>query len=309
MRISVVIASAGRPEFLAPLASRLAQQTEPPVRIVFSVPGPEHAPAQETLSAAAAGTRVELICSPRGASHQRNTGIERVIGDSDVIAFFDDDYVPSRYALEGLRLAFEAFPEANGVSGRLLADGINGPGLSIAEATAMVEAHDAAGPPAPPRQFRRLEGLYGCNMAFRVSAIGATRFDERLPLYAWQEDIDFSARVGGVMLRVESMVGAHCGAKSGREKSGLLLGYSQIANPIYLVRKGSMSLQLAARHCTRNFLANHLKALKPEPWVDRLGRLRGNWIAIYDIAHGRISPERIVKLREINRSNPKQHAR
>jgi hypothetical protein len=44
--------------------------------------------------------------------------------------------------------------------------------------------------PAIPR-----EALYGCNMALRMADVGDLRFDEALPLYGWQEDIDFTMRL------------------------------------------------------------------------------------------------------------------
>jgi hypothetical protein len=46
----------------------------------------------------------------------------------------------------------------------------------------------------------------------------------------------------------------------------------------------------------RNCLANLGKSLRPEPWVDRRGRLRGNLLALRDLATGRLSPERILEL-------------
>ena len=68
------------------------------------------------------------------------------------------------------------------------------------------------------------------------------RFDEGLPLYGWQEDIDFAARVarqGGALARTDAFAGVHCGVKTARSR-GLPIGYSQVANPLYLVRKGTM---------------------------------------------------------------------
>ena len=63
-----------------------------------------------------------------------------------------------------------------------------------------------------------LEGLYGCNMVFRAEAIGQERFDEQLPLYAWQEDIDFTARVGRArrMVKTDAFQGVHQGVKGAR---------------------------------------------------------------------------------------------
>ncbi|WP_370161318.1 hypothetical protein [Limimaricola soesokkakensis] len=34
-------------------------------------------------------------------------------------------------------------------------------------------------------------------------------------------------------------------------------------------------------------LANHLKMLRPEPWVDRRVKASGNWMALGDLLHGR----------------------
>src|SRR5262249_49325392 len=138
---------------------------------------------------------------------------------------------------------------------------------------------------------------YGCNMIYRASAIGETRFDERLPLYGWQEDVDFAAQIHkrGRIVRSQAFAGVHRGVKSGR-LGGLRLGYSQIANPVYLARKGTMGLSHAGLLMMCNFVANHAKALRPEPWVDRKGRLRGNWLALWHLMTGQIDPCRVLEM-------------
>lgn len=294
-RICVVVSSTGRPECLAFLWQRLCAQTVKPHRVVFSVPHEKDLPLSW-----GEGPEPEVILSPKGLPCQRNKGMELVLGDADVIVFFDDDYVPSRTALEGIRRAFEAFPDVTGLTGKLLADGAGGPGLEPAEAAQLVDDWDA-GPgrdagDTPPREIAPRPWLYGCNMVYRASAIGDVRFDERLPLYAWQEDIDFSGRIPGRMMLTDALVGVHCGVKRGREKKGELLGYSQIVNPVYLLRKGSMTPSFAFRLCVRNVLSNHARAFWPEPWIDRRGRVRGNWRAIFDLCRGKVEPERILSL-------------
>lgn len=293
-RISVVIASFGRAELLEQLIQELVLQTVNPQSIVCSVIERSDAPDLQDLSKRYPQINFEMVVGKKGMTRQRNVGMERVLESSDAVVFFDDDFVPSRYALEGILSAFNAFPEAKGVTGELLADGINGLGIPIDQARQIVREHDAKGAPGQPRVIRRLRGLYGCNMAFRTGSVGDLRFDERLPLYAWLEDIDFSMRVGEGMIQTDVLTGVHCGTKMGRERRGKLLGYSQIANPIYLVGKGTMPPLMAARHCARNFIANHLRAFNPEPWIDRRGRIAGNWLALADAARGRISPERIL---------------
>jgi hypothetical protein len=46
----------------------------------------------------------------------------------------------------------------------------------------------------------------------------------------------------------------------------------------------------------RNVLANAVKSLCPETYIDRFGRLRGNALAAFHILTGRIEPETILRL-------------
>ena len=39
-----------------------------------------------------------------------------------------------------------------------------------------------------------------------------------------------------------------------------------------------------------------VKSLRPEPFVDRRGRLRGNVLGALDVLRGRIEPEKILSL-------------
>ena len=136
-------------------------------------------------------------------------------------------------------------------------------------------------------------------MAFRVAAIArdATRFDESLPLYAWQEDVDFCRRLAphGRVVQSPALRGVHLGSKNGRS-SGLRLGYSQIANPLYLAGKGSVGRGWALRLMARNLGANLAGSLRRPGLVDRRGRLRGNLLAFRDLVRRRISPGRILEL-------------
>ena len=84
-------------------------------------------------------------------------------------------------------------------------------------------------------------------MSIRASMIGDLRFDERLVLYGWQEDIDFTSqlRQRGRVVCVSNIRGVHLGLKAGRV-SGERFGYSQVVNPVYLIRKGTVP---AASRC------------------------------------------------------------
>lgn len=145
-------------------------------------------------------------------------------------------------------------------------------------------------------QIRPIYNAYGCNMAIRMSIVraAALRFDENLPFYGWLEDVDFSRLLAhyGQVVSARQLEGVHLGTKGGRS-GGLRLGYSQIANPLYLMRKQTMSVPQATMQIARNLVANMIKVWRPEPWVDRKGRLRGNVIAFRDLLKGRLSPQNI----------------
>jgi GT2 family glycosyltransferase len=199
--------------------------------------------------------------------------------------------------LENVEKLFDAFPKVVAVTGTLIADGAQGPGLTVAEGLKLIQSVPML--PLCKDEPIKNYGAYGCNMAYRLKPVleHGVLFDENLPLYGWQEDIDFSSRVRryGEVVKSSTLRGVHLGTKAGRT-SGVRFGYSQIANPIYLIRKGSMSWRHASRLIWRNIAANLARSIFPESWVDRRGRLRGNLLALIDLIRGRISPGRILQL-------------
>jgi GT2 family glycosyltransferase len=291
MVVVVIVASLGRPEALATLLNDLGHQSLRPNRIVLSLTQPSDAPTNLANHGHAVA-----IYGPKGLCAQRNRGLAEIGSDADLVVFLDDDFVPSRFMIERAVALFDTYDDIAGATGHLVADGINGPGLSTSEARRFLDKYDSAPAPllAPSHDLR---GLYGCNMVYRAEAIGGLRFDERLPLYGWQEDIDFGVQAAahGRTVKTFAFAGVHCGVKGARI-SGVRTGYSQVINPAYLVRKGTMDGRYARKIALRNIVANHMRALRPEPWVDRMGRARGNWLAMFDLIRGRVTPERILDL-------------
>ncbi|WP_230482073.1 glycosyltransferase family 2 protein [Sphingomonas sp. Leaf21] len=286
MKVAIVIASVGRPIELARWSEHVRRQSIAPSEVIFSIASDSDLPADF------ADPMVRVIRGPKGSCHQRNSGIEALTTAPDIVAFFDDDYVPGARCIEGIARVFADHADLAGTSGHLLADGIHNAGIDYPSARAMVDRFDAEQTDIDTT-LDPAGDTYGCNMAFRRSAIGDVRFDEHLPLYAWQEDVDFSRRLKGRMARTSAFAGVHQGAKSGRTM-GHKLGYSQVANPLYLMRKGTMPIGKALWLMTRNVGSNHVKAFRPEPWVDRKGRVVGNWRAVRDLLTGRMRPDRIL---------------
>ncbi|MCJ2183914.1 glycosyltransferase family 2 protein [Novosphingobium sp. 1949] len=287
----MVVASLGRPELVEQMVRLMEAQSAPPELLLFSVTGASDLPAERPC-----GERIRILEGPKGLCAQRNAALAFLRGEYDIIVFYDDDFVPGPDSVAHIRHFFAEHPDVAGATGHVLADGINTAGIDLPEALAVLADHQKVDF-HPNCIVTSLQGLYGCNMAYRTSAIGENRFDERLKLYGWQEDVDFasSLRERGRIVKTFAFCGVHQGVKHGRTP-GVRLGYSQMINPAYLAHKGTMSLSFAVRLMLRNLVANHMKALRPEPWVDRLGRVRGNWIGICDLVRGRLTPERIERL-------------
>ncbi|QFI69922.1 glycosyltransferase family 2 protein [Sinorhizobium alkalisoli] len=290
MKMVVIIATFGRKEQLARLLKHLERQERLPDEVIVSVPDETDIVAHET-------TRFpfSIVAGKRGLCAQRNQALDLALGRSDVITFFDDDFIPQHNYLRLLEAAFQKNHEWAVVMGHVVKDGAKTAGLTWTEGIEALAA-DAELPPREPKVADHI-GAYGCNMSIRARLIGRLRFDERLVLYGWQEDIDFTSQLRrlGRVVELSTLRGVHLGLKAGRV-SGERFGYSQVANPIYLIRKGTVPASFALPLMGRNITANLVRSLWPEPHVDRRGRLRGNFTALAHVLRGRIEPEYIQKI-------------
>lgn len=287
MRLGIGIATRGRPAILAEVLRELSRQTRPADRILVCHATPEDVgePVQG----------VEYFTAPAGLPRQRNAIMDRA-ADCDILLFLDDDFLAASDYCAATEAIFAARPDVVVTTGTVIADGANGPGLSVAEGRGLLAADT---PPADRMAAHPHFNGYGCNMAFRMDVVRrhGIRVDEALPAYAWYEDLDVTRLLGrhGAILRLEGARGVHLGAKVGRSP-GLRLGYSQIANPVYLARKGTYPWNRALRSMARHWAMNLARSPFPEPWADRWGRFRGNMLALADLARGRLSPGRIEEL-------------
>jgi glycosyltransferase involved in cell wall biosynthesis len=291
-RVAVIVATRGRPEIVgASVRYLLEKQSLKPVQTIVSCVMESDAGDLRNVEG------VTVVTGPAGSSTQRNLGLSLLADDIDVVAFFDDDFVADKDWLAVAAATFLDERDVVGFTGDVLIDDIKGTGLKFDEAVRVVESDRSRN----PRQWIEPFSPYGCNMAFRASAIGDVRFDERLVLYGWLEDRDFAATVAGGRGRCVKCTdarGVHMGVKGGRV-AGEQFGYSQIVNPIYMLRKGTMTRTEAVNQIFRNVSSNIIKAARPEPYIDRLGRLRGNRIGMADIVRGRVEPERAARIAEI----------
>jgi len=291
MKLGLVIATHRRPEIIAPLLAMIGRQSVQPDSIVLSVVDDGDLPDTRQL-----GSSVVVLKGTPGSCTQRNRGIDHLSGAVDIIVFLDDDFWMAADYLEIVRGIFANNPDIVAMTGNVIADGATTQGYSIDEAEAQLRRYRPDGKGLEGAGISDVEDTYGCNMAFRESSIGAVRFDERLPLYGWQEDVDFSAqlRTQGRIVKAERAVGVHLGSKRGKT-SGVRFGYSQVVNPLYIVFKGNMRLGRALVLITKNILANTAGSISPEPFIDRRGRLRGNLTGLRDLLLGRLDPSRILK--------------
>jgi glycosyltransferase involved in cell wall biosynthesis/GT2 family glycosyltransferase len=287
-RMAVVVATRGRPATVAATVRHLLKtQTLKPVTVIVSCVDREDA-----------GDLVEhpdvtVVTGAAGLAAQRNTALASVPRGTELLAFFDDDFVADKDWLASAAQVFRDESQVVGFTGHVVADGIKGPGIAFDEALSMLQSA-----PKSDDGWTERYSPYGCNMAFRFSALGDTRFDERLVLYAWLEDRDFAAalaRRGGRFVKSATAFGVHMGIKSGRV-SGIRLGYSQIANPLYMLKKGTITRVQTADHIARNLAINMARSVWSEPFVDRRGRARGNLTALADLLCGRLRPERAADL-------------
>jgi hypothetical protein len=288
--VTIGIATTGRRDIVAQTIAHLGAQKDLPDCVILSIADPQDV---DTASLPPTPFRLEVLTGPKGSCVQRNAILDAV-GPQGIILFLDDDFLIADGYVSALRQLFDTLADVVVATGHLLADGIHGQGFSHEQGREIL-----AQAPVPKSGVQEEYSAYGCNMAIRASVLAdhPERFDEAMPLYGWLEDMDLTRRLArhGRILRSEALTGVHLGTRTGRAP-GVNLGYSQVANPIYLIRKGTVRPAVVLRIMARNIAANLLRSLRPEPWIDRRGRLRGNMLALADLARGRCAPGRVLQL-------------
>ena len=299
LKVAIAIATTGRPAILTETLREVARQTRRPDHVAIC---PAEDVDVDREAVAALALPVAYSHGDKGASAQRNA-LLRDMPAVDIVLFLDDDcFLAPDYVAETVAM-FEREPDVMLATGALIADGANGPGFTPAEARAMIAAAlEQRSPTSERTTAPALEPVfcgYGCNMAVRWSALVGRGlwFDENLPLYSWAEDVEFSRQVApyGRLVKSGALQGVHLATKRGRT-SGLRFGYSQVANQVYLRRKGVITTKLALIYGGRNVLANLRGLIRSEAYIDRRGRLVGNILGLVDLARGRSSPMRILDL-------------
>ncbi len=300
LSIGVVIATAGRP-FAAndPIAALERARISESLSGVGFV-GVVCAPTAEDTSGLDLPSGWSIVSSERGLTKQRNSALP-FVSDCDFVFFFDDDAIPRDDYISAALAAFEQDPTLVGVTGNVIRDGApSRVEIRVEEALKLLQSSYERFPiPVPADVDASHRELYGCNFAIRSAAISHLRFDERLPLYGWLEDRDFATRAmaHGRLGLVRNCILVHRGSSTGGRSSHERLGYSQVANPLYLWQAGSFSPALSISQLLRPVSKNLVLALVPgAATMFRRDRLRGNFRAFIDLCRngGRAEPEGIL---------------
>lgn len=300
MKSFVIVATKGRAKETYTLLDYLAQQNYPIEKIIIVGSEPNDVENLEKHSLAKSNNAIILLSNKAGLTIQRNVGLnalDDLVAELNVyewfVTFFDDDFRPDDDWIINAAKAFELHSDWVGLTGLVVADGVNSDGITEEESKDYLKQH--MGQNLSESNLEKKYGLYGCNMAFRGNVAYQLRFDENLPFYGWQEDVDFGSRAAklGKLYKTNRCVGVHMGSSSGRT-SGIRFGYSQIANPLYLVKKGTMQRKFAFKLIFRNLLSNIIRAATFNQTKDYKGRLYGNWLACKDLILSRCHPLKVL---------------
>ncbi|MGW1809118.1 glycosyltransferase [Streptomyces sp. NPDC002078] len=148
------------------------------------------------------GLDVEFVHSAPGLTLQRNVALDHLLEKTDVVHFVDDDVILEPDYLRWILAAFDEWPLAGGVGGKIS----NLPDHTARwyRRTFMLESRTQGALLRSGvnvlnftgRHPRQADWLSGCSMSYRRSSITGLRFDESRAGNGVGEDVDFSARVG-----------------------------------------------------------------------------------------------------------------
>lgn len=175
--VTVVIATAGRPQLLRSALAALATQDvgTAAFEVVVSVDGPDPSTVQVLEEAAAGSLRLRWVQQSRrsGPAAARNAALELASGE--IVAITDDDCVPSPHWLAGLAEVFNEHSEVGVVIGKTVTN------------------RDCLTPFSHYVENTDGKTHQTCNIGYRRTVIEALKgFDERFP-YS-HEDTDLFLR-------------------------------------------------------------------------------------------------------------------
>jgi GT2 family glycosyltransferase len=285
---TVVICTINRPVIVDETLRSLLRQPQFRSEIILSSGSPSSlAPETARLP------RVNLVEGVKGLTRQRNAALQLV--DSPYVLFLDDDVELDPEYIDRMESLFEQQPDIAIACGHAVLDRLETRSLVTREMAfrALNETARSNGWEPGPRWIR------GHNMFVRSEVAKRTGFDERLPLYALYEDLDFVARSqkhGKAARNMEARI-VHLGTMTGRINE-VRLGYSQFANAWYLVRKGIWQFGVVLKVWAVQLGGNLVWSMvvRKAELADRRSRLKGNLFAIADLIRGRLDPGNIVAM-------------
>jgi GT2 family glycosyltransferase len=275
---SVIIATKGRAPVVKETIENILQQDSQVDEIIVSA---THASDVDGLNNSG---KIKSIFGSVGLTVQRNAAIHSLDPKCTIVTFLDDDVELAPNYFQVLSNFFQYRPDIIAVGGNPQIDGCTR--SEAQKCLAIIDENQES-------KEWLVKSLYGCNMSFRRDVIERVQFDEKLRLYGWLEDYDFSVRVSnkGPIVVLSDLKLCHLRTPTGR-MNHQKFGFAQVMNPCYLVQKGTMSPKdLLKFHLFPLLIANILGVFKNP--VDRLRRLQGNIKALAMIARGKIEPEAI----------------
>jgi GT2 family glycosyltransferase len=208
LKASVIICTRNRAQDLIKLLCSLQQQTAAPHEIIIVDSSDDSARVEAMLKAHGLTTGFPTSCfsyyhTQPGLTYQRNIGVTLASGDA--LYFFDDDVELSSTYLESMNLIFAHNPQYGGGMGTIT--NIEPFRYTLSYIIRLIfclqrnyssGCFTASGMPTHPygtANFKNVEVLGGCCMAYRSWVFSHHRFDEELRFYGYMEDCDFSRRV------------------------------------------------------------------------------------------------------------------
>jgi glycosyltransferase involved in cell wall biosynthesis len=232
MRFSIVVCTYGRARSLEHLLGSLSAQTYRDFEVLVVDGNQDSSPVQAIVAMSSSDVLdVRQISAPKGLTRQRNIGIAQSRGE--VLCFLDDDVTMEPDFLSRVYGMLKS-PGMHDVGGLTGYDVLNYPSPVtlrwklrwVLGAIPSLQPGDAdhlgrAVPVSfmtPYSGCRSVKWLSGFCIIYRRAAIGALRFDEKLPTYGG-EDRDFSAAIGKqwrLLLCGDLHLRHHC-TKEGRD--------------------------------------------------------------------------------------------